>query len=68
MRAYFALSATVFGIVAVLHLLRSVFGWQAQIGAWVVPMWVSWGGLVVAFALCFWGLVLWKGTGGRQVP
>jgi len=35
-----------FLIIAVLHLLRIVFGWPAQIGGWSIPVWVSWLALV----------------------
>ncbi|MBI2884774.1 MAG: hypothetical protein HYY15_01205 [Candidatus Omnitrophica bacterium] len=38
----------VFLVVAVLHLCRFVFRWDAVIGGWVVPMWVSALALVLA--------------------
>jgi hypothetical protein len=65
---YVALSGIVFGFVAVLHLLRSVFSWQAQIAEWVVPLWVSWGGLLIALALSLWGFLLWTRTGKKGTP
>ena len=47
-RVYIGVSAFIFDIVFLLHLLRIVFGWQAQIGDFIVPMWVSWVSLAVA--------------------
>ncbi|MBI4135153.1 hypothetical protein HY477_00230 [Candidatus Uhrbacteria bacterium] len=40
-RTYFQATGTIFGLIAALHLLRLVFGWEAQIGSIAVPMWVS---------------------------
>ena len=50
-RAYNIITAVVFLIVAVLHLLRIIFGWPAQIGGLDIPLWASWLALVVAGAL-----------------
>lgn len=62
-KAYLMVSGTLFALVALLHLLRIVFSWQAIIGGWTVPMWLSWIGLVVAGTLCFWVLrLIWGKT------
>ncbi|MBI2296515.1 MAG: hypothetical protein HYU76_10930 [Betaproteobacteria bacterium] len=58
MKAYVGISGAIFGIVAVLHLLRLVLDWPAQIGTWSVPFWVSWPALLVAAGLCIWALQL----------
>jgi hypothetical protein len=34
-------AATIFGIVALVHLLRLIMGWSIVIDAWTVPMWLS---------------------------
>ena len=47
-KAYLLVSAVIFLAIAVLHLLRAVYGWEAVIGGWAVPMWLSWVSLVVA--------------------
>lgn len=53
---YFNLvAACIFGLVAVLHLLRVLFQWTLQIGPLEVPFWISWGGLVGAALLSVWG-------------
>ena len=44
----FALTAAlVFGVITILHVLRIIFGWEATIGGWNVPSWVSGVALVV---------------------
>ena len=57
-RTYLVFSGTVFGIVAVLHLLRVVNGWAVVVGPWSVPMWVSWLGALVPAGLCVWAFRL----------
>lgn len=64
MRAYLMVSGVLFGAVALAHLLRLIYGWPVQIGAEVVPMWLSAIGLVVAGALCIWALALARGVRG----
>ncbi len=53
--AYNTLTAALFLIIAVAHLLRIIFGWPAQIGGLDIPVWVSWVALVVAGALAYFG-------------
>jgi hypothetical protein len=57
-RTYNTVTAALFLIVAVLHLLRIIFGWTAEIGGLAIPMWVSWLGLLVAGALAYSGFRL----------
>ena len=47
-KAFLGVSGTIFGIIAVLHLLRIAYGWAAQIGSFIVPTWLSWVSLLVA--------------------
>ena len=54
-RTYNTLTAALFLIIAVAHLLRIIFGWPAQIGGLDIPVWVSWVALVVAGALAYFG-------------
>ena len=53
-RTYLLISAVVFSIVCVGHLLRVIFGWPLVIGTYDVPMAVSW---MAAFLTA--GLVVW---------
>ena len=57
-RAYLVISGTIFGIVAILHLLRVVNGWAVVVGPWSAPMWISWLGTLLPAALCVWALRL----------
>ena len=41
--------------VAIMHLLRIIFGWQVEIGGLSIPFWVSWLGVLVAGALAYLG-------------
>jgi hypothetical protein len=58
MRYYLRLSGTLFGLVAVGHLLRLLYGVPAELGQWVVPLWVSVVGLLLAAALALWAFRL----------
>ena len=57
-RSYLVASGLLFGAVTLLHLLRLVYAWPAQIGTWSVPLWISWVGVVAAAALCTWAFRL----------
>jgi hypothetical protein len=57
-RAYLPVTAVTFSLIALLHLVRIVFGWSAAIGGWSVPMWLSWVALIVAGALAYFGFSL----------
>jgi len=46
-------SAVIFTIITIVHLLRAVLGWPANIGLWQVPIWVSWIVVVVAGFLAY---------------
>jgi hypothetical protein len=56
--AYLVVSGIIFALVAVLHLVRLVRKTPVQLGGWVVPMNISWGGLVAAAVLCAWAFSL----------
>lgn len=46
----------IFSIMAIFHLLRLFMGWGLVFGAFVVPVWYSGIGLIIAGALAFWML------------
>lgn len=48
LRIYTSVSATIFLIVFVMHLLRLVFGWPLSIAGFDMPMWPSWIAMIVA--------------------
>ena len=47
-KSYLSVTGVVFLLIAVLHVLRIVYGWEAVIGGWEVPIWLSWVALVVS--------------------
>ena len=57
-KSYFVASGTIFGLVAAAHLVRAVYQMPVLVGDWAFPMWLSWGGFLVAGALCVWAFRL----------
>ncbi|WP_026734984.1 hypothetical protein [Fischerella sp. PCC 9605] len=60
---YILISAIVFALVALLHLVRLFTHWSFQIGTVAVPLWGSWLGLLIGSALSIWAFRLlsqWK--------
>jgi hypothetical protein len=62
MRAYLQISATLFGVLAVAHLLRLFRHWPVDLAGHAVPLWVSWIGLLLAGGLSVWALRLLRAT------
>ena len=52
------ITAVLFSLIALLHVLRLLRGWHVTIGGAVVPMWVSWIGLAIAAYLAYQGFRL----------
>jgi hypothetical protein len=57
-RTFFLITATLFSLIALLHALRLLRGWQVTIGDMMIPLWVSWVGLIVAGYLTYEGFKL----------
>lgn len=55
-------SGVLFGLMALLHLLRLILGWEANIAGWNVPVWLSVVFLVVAAWLSWENLKVLKST------
>jgi hypothetical protein len=51
------IAAVLLFVIAILHALRLVYGWQITVAGDVVPMWVSGVGLLVAGVLA---VLLWR--------
>lgn len=47
-KTFYSVTLIVFSLIALLHALRLVYGWNAVIAGWEVPMWLS--GLAVILA------------------
>jgi len=63
-RTYVVISAVIFGLVAVIHLLRAVNGWTFEVGPVSVPVGASWVGFVVTGSLCVWAIRLVRSRPG----
>ncbi len=51
---YCVVSGIVFTFVALAHLARLVYGWPIQIEDMMIPMWVSWAGMIITAMLALW--------------
>jgi hypothetical protein len=54
MTRYLAVSGSVCGLIALLHILRLVRGWPATVADYPVPLWIS-----ILAVLLFGGLAAW---------
>ncbi len=59
-KKYSLITGVFFLMIAVLHLLRLVFSWEAVIGGWTVPLWLSVVAFVIAGYLAYEGFRLSK--------
>ena len=55
-KTFHSLAGGIFLIIAILHLGRLMYGWEAQIGDFVVPMWASTVAFIIAGYLSYSGL------------
>jgi hypothetical protein len=62
MRAYLLISGALFGIVALAHMHRLLRHWAIDIAGHIVPLGVSWLGLLLAAGLSVWALRLLRGS------
>jgi hypothetical protein len=56
-KAYAAVSALIFTIVAIMHVMRLINRWSVAIGPHNISMNVSWVALVVSALLAIWGFM-----------
>jgi hypothetical protein len=56
-KSYAVLSALIFALVAVGHVVRLINWWTVQIGPYNVSMNVSWAALVVSALIAIWGFM-----------
>lgn len=57
---YLLTVAVIFSVIAILHLLRLMLGWYAEIGGWEMPIWLSFVALIVAGYLAYLGFKFGK--------
>jgi uncharacterized membrane protein YbhN (UPF0104 family) len=58
MKYYLRVSGTLFGLIALGHLVRLLYRVPAELGRWVVPLWISVVGLLLPAALALWAFRL----------
>ena len=57
MKPFTTIAIVIFSLVAVLHALLLIFGWEAVINGMAVPMWASVVGVIIAGGLA---VMLWR--------
>jgi hypothetical protein len=56
-KPFTTISVVVFGIICFAHVLRLIFGWEAEINHMIIPIWASAIGAVFSGLLA---VMLWK--------
>ncbi len=54
---YYRVASSVFFVVGALHLLRIFNSWEAVIAGVVIPLWVSWVAVAIAWHLSIRGIM-----------
>ena len=52
-KTYFKITATIFFVVGLMHLLRLLNGWEVVLGGYVIPFWASIIGVCAAWFLSY---------------
>lgn len=60
LKTYTNVTIVVFIGIALAHLVRAFFGWHVSVAGWVIPIWLSWVGFVVASLIVYSGYALGK--------
>jgi len=56
--AFLLVTSPIFALIALLHALRLIYGWNVAIEEWTVPVWVSAVGFLIAGYLAVQGFLL----------
>lgn len=59
-KTYLQITGLIFTVISVLHLLRVLMGWEANLAGWMVPGWLSIVAVVVAGYLAYCAYKLMK--------
>jgi hypothetical protein len=54
-KTYATVTATLFLVIGIVHFLRIIFGWHAEIGGLNIPFWASWLAIPGTGALAYFG-------------
>lgn len=52
---FVSVASWIFLIIGIMHIGRLIYGWQVQIGDFMVPMWIYWVEAFVSLYLSFLG-------------
>ncbi|MBX4216091.1 hypothetical protein KW797_04025 [Candidatus Parcubacteria bacterium] len=52
-KTFNTVAGIVFGVAAIVHLVRAVYGWDLALGEWMLPVWASYAGVLVAGFLSY---------------
>ncbi len=63
MKPITTIAAVLLGLIALVHLLRLVFGWGLVINETLIPMWLSVVALLVFASVA---VMLWRERGGQR--
>ncbi|MBI2573845.1 MAG: hypothetical protein HYV78_00400 [Candidatus Wildermuthbacteria bacterium] len=55
-KQFMLIAGAIFSVIAALHLARIILQWDAAIGTWDVPIWLSWLAVPAAGFLGYTGL------------
>jgi uncharacterized membrane protein len=59
-RTFSLVTAVLFSLIAVIHAVRLLRGWQVTVEGVVMPIWISWIGLAIAASMAYQGFLLSK--------
>ena len=57
-KLYFTFSGLIFGLVAIIHLVRVLNNWDFVLGPITIPLSASWIGFFLTAAMCVWAIRL----------
>jgi hypothetical protein len=57
-KVYIAVSASIFTVVSLVHLLRLTEGWAVQVGSLSLPLWTSMVAVLASAGVAGWGVSL----------
>lgn len=52
-KQFYLVSGAIFSAVALMHVLRLVYSWEVVIGGFMMPMWASYIGVLIAGYLAY---------------
>jgi len=62
MRRYEQVSGTIFAVIALAQLTRSLLGWPAQVGSVSIPIWLSIIAFLITGSLAIWAFRASRGN------